>query len=149
MVILEYLGSQMTHVLLEKKGPCFWRGFRFWPPFYQRDSPPGSSRLEIPRVFPTKILLRLEPPDDVIAGIRAHNLSLEVGKTENMPSFPEEGEMVGGLKQPWGNSQFWKSTFFIGILAIGGGNSKILFMFIPKFGAMIPFDEHIFQIGRN
>lgn len=93
----------------------------------------------------------MEPPDDVIAGIRAHNLSLEVGKTENMPSFPEEGgEMVGGLSLNHGKTHhFGKAHFSIGILAIGGGNSKILFMFIPKFGAMIPFDEHIFQIGRN
>ena len=30
--------------------------------------------------------------------------------------------------------------------SIGGGNSKI-FYFSPKFGELIQFDEHIFQMG--
>ena len=30
---------------------------------------------------------------------------------------------------------------------LGGGNSNIFFMFTPKIGEMMVFDEHIFQMG--
>jgi len=32
-------------------------------------------------------------------------------------------------------------------LIFGGGNSDIFLIFIPNFGEMIQFDEHIFQMG--
>ena len=34
-------------------------------------------------------------------------------------------------------------------IILGGGNSNIFFIFIPKIGEMIQFDEHIFQMGWN
>jgi len=30
---------------------------------------------------------------------------------------------------------------------LGGGNSKIFVIFIPKIGELIQFDDHIFQMG--
>ena len=35
------------------------------------------------------------------------------------------------------------------IFFFGGGNSNIFEIFTPKFGEMIQFDEHIFEMGGS
>ena len=61
-----------------------------------------------------------------------------------------EGENFGAQK---GDRNRWVCDFSPGSgdvftnLPLGGGNSNIFGIFTPKFGEMIHFDEHIFQMG--
>ena len=70
------------------------------------------------------------------------------------PNHPHFNRVFHYFHHPfWGiYPYFWISTHMFEKVAsplrpLGGGNSKIFVIFIPKIGELIQFDDHIFQMG--